>query len=55
MHQCENPIAQTGTFDFAHTRANAQKTTRAIFHQRTDGRTERISNIFYIEKRDNEK
>jgi hypothetical protein len=37
------------------TQANAQKTKRAIFFQRTDRRTERNSNIFYLEKRDIEK
>ena len=37
---------------FADTRANAQKTKRAIFFQRSDRQTERNSNIFYIEKRD---
>jgi len=40
------------TFGFSDTRANAQKTKRAIFFQRSDRRTERNSNIFYIEKRD---
>ena len=41
---------------FPDTQANAQKTKRAIFCQRTDKQTERqidnYSNIFYLEKRD---
>ena len=41
---------------FADTLANAQKTKRAIFCQRTDEQNDRqldnYSNIFYLEKRD---
>ena len=41
---------------FSDTQANAKKTKRAIFCQRTDEQTERqidnYSNIFYLEKRD---
>ena len=33
-------------------KANAQKTKRAIFCQRTDKQTDNNSNSFYIEKRD---
>ncbi len=44
---------------FSDTQANAKKTKRAIFCQRTDEQTERqidnYSNIFYLEKRDIEK
>jgi len=31
VRQCKKPTAQTGTFGFADTRANAQKTKRACF------------------------
>ena len=44
---------------FSDTQANAQKTKRAIFCQRTDEQTVRqidnYLNIFYLEKRDIEK
>jgi hypothetical protein len=50
--QCKKPTAQMAHLVFSDTRANAQKTKRAIFFQRSDRRTERNSNIFYIEKRD---
>jgi len=44
---------------FSDTQANAQKTKRAIFCQRTDGQSDRqidnYSNILYLEKRDIEK
>ena len=37
---------------FSDTQANAQKTIRAIFCQRTDRQLDKYSNIFYLEKRD---
>ncbi len=37
---------------FPDTKANAQKTKRAIFCQRTSGQLDNYSNIFYLEKRD---
>ena len=40
---------------FSDTQANAQKTKRAIFCQRTDRQLDNYSNIFYLEKRDIEK
>lgn len=55
MQHAENPPHIQAHLVFADTRANAQKTKRAIFFQRSDRRTERISNIFCIEKRDIEK
>ena len=50
--QCKKPTAQMAHLVFSDSRANAQKTKRAIFFQRSDRQTERNSNIFYIEKRD---
>ena len=40
---------------FSDTQANAQKTKRAIFCQRTDRQSYKFSNTFYIEKRYNQK
>lgn len=40
---------------FSDTQANAQKTKRAIFCQRTDRKLDNYSNIFYLEKREIEK
>ena len=40
---------------FSDTQANAQKTKRAIFCQRTDKQTDNNSNTLYIEKQDSQK
>jgi hypothetical protein len=53
--QCKKPTAQMAHLVFSDTQANAQKTKRAIFCQRTDKQTDNNSNIFYLEKRDIEK
>jgi len=37
--QCKKPTAQTAHLVFADTRANAEKTKRAVFCQRTDRKT----------------
>ena len=50
--QCKKPTAQMTHLVFSDTQANAQKTKRAIFCQRTDRKLDNYSNIFYLEKRD---
>ena len=52
--QCKKAHAQMAHLVFADTQANAQKTKRAIFCQRTDKQTDNNSNSFYIEKRDSQ-
>jgi len=53
--QCKKPTAQMAHLVFSDTQANAQKTKRAIFCQRTDEQIDNYSNIIYLEKRDIEK